>query len=581
MTKKGLILLMLFVGGFTACNSYKKLEKKNADALPKASASKQSQSQESKLFFDAEKARLLGDTKLAYSLYTAFVESFPSNATARYNLARLQFQRQDLNGAEKNAQQAVNLQPDNKYFIELYAELLLYLKKNSQAEALLNTLVQKHPDDEDYLYRQAMFFVKGKEYEKALKSLDQLESKTGFNEDIILKKKSIYAIQGKTDLAIQELKRLQESNPQSVEYPMMMIEVYESAGQKEKSTKIIEDLELNYGNDPKAQYTLSQYYLNQKNYIKSDLYMQKVMKNKNLDPETKISLIIPRLKVLEGGTQEDKDLVLEMSKAIAEESADNKDAVSLYAEVLLFLKRNDEALFEFKKALKLDQSKFQTWNQIISIYLDKQQMDSVVSYADKSIVVFPNNALPYFYKGIALVQAKKPELAIQPLNHALDLESENQTLIAQLYATLGDVYNTQQNFSYSDSCFEKALKIQPDDASTLNNYAYYLSVRKVKLSEAERMSKKSLELMPNSKSFLDTYGWILYQQGNYKEAKIYIEKAIDAAGDDDGTLLEHLGDVYYKINEIEKAIEYWKKAKSKGEDNPILFKKISEGKLYE
>jgi Tfp pilus assembly protein PilF len=208
-------------------------------------------------------------------------------------------------------------------------------------------------------------------------------------------------------------------------------------------------------------------------------------------------------------------------------------------------------------------------------------MDSVVAYADKSIAVFPNNALPYFYKGIALVQAKKPELAIQPLNHALDLESENQALIAQLYATLGDVYNTQQNYSYSDSCFEKALKIQPDDASTLNNYAYYLSVRKIKLSDAERMSKKSLELMPNSKSFLDTYGWILYQQGNFTEAKIYIEKAIAAAGDDDGTLLEHLGDVYFKLNETEKAIEYWEKAKSKGEDNPLLLKKISEGKLYE
>jgi tetratricopeptide (TPR) repeat protein len=87
--------------------------------------------------------------------------------------------------------------------------------------------------------------------------------------------------------------------------------------------------------------------------------------------------------------------------------------------------------------------------------------------------------------------------------------------------------------------------------------------------------------MPNSKSFLDTYGWILYQQGNYTEAKIYIEKAIAAAGDDDGTLLEHLGDVYFKLNETEKAIEYWKKAKSKGEDNPLLLKKISEGKLYE
>lgn len=54
------------------------------------------------------------------------------------------------------------------------------------------------------------------------------------------------------------------------------------------------------------------------------------------------------------------------------------------------------------------------------------------------------------------------------------------------------------------------------------------------------MSKKSLVLQPDSKSFLDTYGWILFQQGKYAEAKTYIEKAIKAGGEEDGTLFEHL-----------------------------------------
>ena len=95
------------------------------------------------------------------------------------------------------------------------------------------------------------------------------------------------------------------------------------------------------------------------------------------------------------------------------------------------------------------------------------------------------------------------------------------------------------------------------------------------------MSKKTLQLQPDSKSFLDTYGWILYQQGKYTEAKDYIEKAIKAGGQEDGTLYEHLGDIYYKLNEVDKAKENWKKAKEKGEDSPLLNKKMNEGKLYE
>jgi tetratricopeptide (TPR) repeat protein len=88
-------------------------------------------------------------------------------------------------------------------------------------------------------------------------------------------------------------------------------------------------------------------------------------------------------------------------------------------------------------------------------------------------------------------------------------------------------------------------------------------------------------LQPSSKSFLDTYGWILFQQGNYKGALEFIQKAIDANGENDGTLFEHLGDTYSKLGNAEKAIENWKKAKEKGESSPVLLKKIQDGKYYE
>jgi tetratricopeptide (TPR) repeat protein len=581
MNIKPLFLICVCVLGLNACSSYKKLEKKQEDVKAPSSVSKHTQTQETSLFFDAEKARLLGDTKLAYNLYTSFVESYPANATARYNLARLQFQRQELAAAEKNAQKSVELAPQNKYFIEFYAQILSYLKKNKQAESLINNLVATNPEDEEYLYKQAMFYLKEKEYDKAIQSIDKLEKLTGFNEDLVIQKKNIYAKQGKTELAINEIKKLREIYPQSAQFPIMMIDVYESAGQKEKVKLIYEDLEVNYSEDPIAQVELSQYFIEQKNIERSNQYMKKVMKNKNLDVETKISLLLPTLKFIETGTPDEKDLILTMSKSISEESPENKDAVSLYADVLYFSKKNDEALVEYKKYLKLDKSKFSIWNQLLSIYLDKQQYDSVLAYADKSLEVFPNNALPYFFKGISYVQLKESDKAIKPLNQSLELETENTALIAQIYSTLGDVYNTKQNYSYSDSCFEKSLKILPNDATTLNNYAYYLSLRKTKLDDAERMSKKSLELMPESKSFLDTYGWILYQQGKYTEAKSYMDRALKANGEEDPTLLEHMGDIYYKLNDKSKAVDYWKKAQMKGESNPTLLKKISDEKLYE
>lgn len=580
MTTKHIFITAFLVGALCSCNSYKKLEKKSAQTTSSTSQ-KSADSKEMSLFFDAEKARLLGDSRLAFSYYQTMVESYPDNATARYQLAKLQFQRQDISGAEKNAQRAFELDSKNKFFAELYSEILIYQKKDKQAELLLNTLLQNNPSDEEYLYRRAMFHARNKEYDKSIQDLNQLENLVGFSDEIVLQRKNIYLIQKKTDKAIEEVEKLKKMNPQEAQYAIMVLDINRTAGRKDKVKEGYLDLEKNYANDPTAQVELAQHFFNENDKPRFNEFMQKVMKNPNLDPETKIALLIPMLKALDTGTEEEKTMVASMAKSIAQESPDNKDAVALNAEVLLFLKKTDEALLEFKKATKLDKTKFQNWNQIISIYLEKTQFDSALHYTDLSLELFPNMGIPYFLKGLCHVQLKQSEKAIKPFNTALELETENIPLQAQVFSLLGDVYNTQKNYTYSDSCFERALKLQPEDASTLNNYAYYLSLRKEKLNDAERMSKKSLMLMPESKSFLDTYGWILYQQGKFNEAKEYIERAIKAAGDDDATLLDHLGDIYFQLGDKTKALELWKSAKLKGADNPFIQKKITDEKLYE
>ena len=127
-----------------------------------------------------------------------------------------------------------------------------------------------------------------------------------------------------------------------------------------------------------------------------------------------------------------------------------------------------------------------------------------------------------------------------------------------------------------------ALRLNPRDATALNNYAYYLSLRNARLNDAAKMSKESLKIRPNEGTFLDTYGWILYQQGNYREALEYIRKAVDANPNEaDPTLWEHLGAVQYKMGDKDAAIVSWKKAKERGSENVHIDKMIAERKLYE
>ncbi len=158
---------------------------------------------------------------------------------------------------------------------------------------------------------------------------------------------------------------------------------------------------------------------------------------------------------------------------------------------------------------------------------------------------------------------------------------ENKPLEGQFYANLGDAYYRDKQMEKSDSAYERALEINPNDTYVLNNYSYYLSLRNVDLDKAQAMSRKANELDPNNGNSQDTYAWILYASAKYVDAKEWIEKALQNGGEKNAVILEHYGDILFKLNEKNKALEYWIKAKEAGKGSDFLEKKINEKTLFE
>jgi tetratricopeptide (TPR) repeat protein len=115
----------------------------------------------------------------------------------------------------------------------------------------------------------------------------------------------------------------------------------------------------------------------------------------------------------------------------------------------------------------------------------------------------------------------------------------------------------------------------------MNNWAYYLSLRNEQLEKAEKMSRKSNQLVKDNASYEDTYAWILYKMKNYEEAKRWQERALEHSREPNGILLEHYGDILYQLGQKEIAIEYWKKAKVTGKYSELLDKKLADKTLYE
>ena len=91
---------------------------------------------------------------------------------------------------------------------------------------------------------------------------------------------------------------------------------------------------------------------------------------------------------------------------------------------------------------------------------------------------------------------------------------------------MGDILHQKGLAEAAFAAYDSCLVWKGDNISCLNNYAYYLSERGERLTQAEEMSYKTIKAEPKNATYLDTYAWILFMEGRYSEAKIYIDQAL-------------------------------------------------------
>ena len=92
------------------------------------------------------------------------------------------------------------------------------------------------------------------------------------------------------------------------------------------------------------------------------------------------------------------------------------------------------------------------------------------------------------------------------------------------------------------------------------------------------MSFRANEIELDNGTYQDTYAWILYEMKEYVQAKKWILKSLLNGSEKSAVVVEHYGDILYKLGEVNEAINQWIKAKELGGDSKFLDRKIEESK---
>ena len=139
---------------------------------------------------------------------------------------------------------------------------------------------------------------------------------------------------------------------------------------------------------------------------------------------------------------------------------------------------------------------------------------------------------------------------------------------------MGDILHEKGREKEAYAAYDSCLQWKPDNIGCLNNYAYYLSEQGKDLQRAEQMSYRTIKAEPQNSTYLDTYAWILFMQERYEESKIYIDQAVQNDSTVSAVILEHAGDIHAKVGEMDKALDFWRKARDNGSDSKVLIRKI-------
>lgn len=557
-----------------------------------------------KLYLEAVCQKMNGHIDAAFDILQHALEINPNASEALYEMAMIKLSldaRIDsalVKEGEQMLQKAVQLEPSNPYFRTTLAERWVMTGKYARAARLYQQIVNEKPNSQDIALLTRLYEILG-DYSNAIKSLEQLETIEGINEKTTAEKFNILYESGDVARAFGMVERVSEDNPQELSYRVLLGDLYLEKGYKEKAIAIYDDIATTDPSNTAVRTSLLHYHLAENDTARFNTELATFLHDEKIEDETKFGILQDVAgSILRRETTLDRRVLSKhFENYLALPQQDSRNAELWYAYTKAAELTEEEQALALEAILAQAPERVEARMELLRFYIVREDVESVTALCLRGAEVSPEVAIFYYYGGMGLIQQERRADAISLLEEGTgrfaDPDGQSRTeidtdIFAGMYTMLGDSYFDQDNTEKAFAAYDNALKFKPDDVGCLNNYAYYLSKKGVKLDKALNMSKKAVDLAPDNATYLDTYAWVLFCKRQYVQARIYIDKALEALPADEAeeassaTYYDHAGDIYFRCGQKAKAIDHWQHARQLSDDddlNKTLDKKLKTKRI--
>ena len=482
----------------------------------------------------------------------------PDDAASMFELSEQYVKLNRVEDGFAMIKNAAELDPDNKWY---QMRLAMFYRNMGQIDEFANiyeSLIEKYPNDINMLSDLLDIYLATENYDKALEKLDLLEKQAGINELVSEQRLEIYKRQGNTKKLISELEKMIAHSPENTRYYHMLAKVYMENKKEKEALKLYATIKELDPNDQYINISLLEYYEKKGDLDAAFNELIEAIDNKNLDFNTKANIYDYWFNKFQTNKDIDQQ-AYRAGNAFIKAYPDNKLGYLILASYHMNRSEYRPCQEMSLKALKYERSNFPAWQYLVVSELPLQEFDSLRKHSVEALQFYPSQPVFYWYAGVSYAYNQQDEEAIGYFERGRKFVTDTKVLV-DFDSYLGDLYHAAGEEEKAFDAYARVLRTDPDNTLVLNNYAYYLSLKKERLDQAKEMALHAVELDPNNAVYLDTYAWVLYQRGEYQAAEAQMSKAIQLLKTPDKTYYQHYADILEKVNQPAKAEEYRNKA---------------------
>ena len=512
----------------------------------------------------------------AYEMLQHCLSICPTAPSALHKMANYLFALGHKEKAAEALCQAVKGEPNNYWYHHTLARYYQSNREYDKAIAAIEEMQALFPKrNGELLPALVSLYSHTGQYDKVIDVLGRLEVITGKSEAISMEKVRNYLLMSNTEGAFNELETLAEEYSDNSYYRVILAEVYMDHGRPSEAESILRNVLAEEPDNGAAKITLTEYYKLQNDTTHYLAMADSVIMSDGVNEELKVRMMAQLIK-----EERDSIWLMDLFERAIAQPQQSAQLGHLYAQYMMHLQQPEERIRPILlRMLEIEPDHIPARTQLLAYAIQRNDVEEMLSICSEGIDYNPEVLEYYYYKGIGLCYFMGlPDEGLETLRQATRQvgEGSNADIVSDIYTTMGDLLQERGEVDEACSCYESALKYTPTDILVLNNYAYLLAQEERELEKAELMSRRTIEAGPNNATYLDTYAWILYKLKRYEEASTYIVQAIEEDPEPSDVLYEHAVDIYHRLGNKVKALDYWHKALALQRKNDAIDKNLNK-----